>query len=106
MSSSRAQTVVLSTGAIVFFLGWFHSAKAGKVVPPASFIIGTSVTFLIIELIADVSPELGSALAVAIGTTAFFHYGASIREYITADDTPSQATTTSTKTPVHVAPQR
>jgi hypothetical protein len=102
MNSGKAQSVVLTTGMIVFFLGWFSSAKNGKVVPPAKFIIGSGVVFLILEVLADVDPELGSALAVAIGTTACFHYGSALRSVADVADLPDTTNPAPKKTPVHV----
>jgi hypothetical protein len=90
---------------IVLFLGWFASAKHGRPVPPARFIIGTSVAFLILEILADVDPPLASALAVAIGTTATFHYGSVLRSVADAGGIPSAKPAhhvTQSVTPVHV----
>lgn len=97
------------SGVTVFFLGWFHSAKSGQVIPPAKFLIGSSITFLVLEVVADIQPDVAAALALAVGTTAFFHYGPSTLSYVngTASSQPAQAPAKSTpSTPVHVAPHR
>lgn len=98
------------SGVTVFFLGWFNSAKSGQVIPPAKFLIGASVTFLALEVVADIQPDIAAALALAVGTTAFFHYGPSTLTFIngTAANQPTQtaAKKPAQAPPVHVAPHR
>lgn len=107
MNYGRAQSIVFMSGMTVFFLGWFSSAKQGDPLPPAKFLIGASVTFLGLEVLADISPDLAAALAIAVGTTAFFHYGSSILTFINAEPTTATpAPAAAVQTPVHVAPQR
>lgn len=104
MNPGKAQTVVLTTGMVVFFLGWFDSAKRGQKLPSSKFVVGTSVTFLILEVFADIDPPLGTALAVAIGTSACFHYGAALKGIANVGDLPStdQPKKPVKATPVHV----
>lgn len=110
MNYNRAQSIVFMSGITVFFLGWFNSAKSGAVIPPAKFLIGASVTFLALEVVADIQPDIAAALALAVGTTAFFHYGPSTLTFINgtaaAQPKPNTQVPTPIPNPVHVAPHR
>jgi hypothetical protein len=100
MTADHAQSVVLMSGALVFFMGWFYSAKhTGKVLPPASFLIPACVVFLGLEVIADIQPELAAAIAVAVGSTAFFHYGQGILKYINTAGGTNTPTAKASSTP-------
>lgn len=107
MNEDKAQSIVLAAGMLTFFLGWFYSEQKGEGLPSGKFLIGASVTFLVLEILSDVSPDLAAALAVAIGTTAFFHYGGSITSYLNAaNKTPStvKPPVQPAAKPTHVAP--
>jgi hypothetical protein len=111
MNEDKAQSIVLAAGLMTFFLGWFYSAQKGQELPSGKFLVGASVTFLVLEILADISPDLAAALGVAIATTAFFHYGTSITSYLNAaNNTPAKPaapkqTNPRTPAPTHVAPQ-
>jgi len=95
MNSAKAGGVVTSCAIFTFALGWFYTVKQGGTLPSAKFMIGLGVTFLGLEVVSDISPELASALAVAIATTAFFHYGQTLIDYV--DSAPKTAGKTNAK---------
>lgn len=97
MNSGKAGGVVTSCAIFTFALGWFYTVKNGGTLPSAKFMIGLGVTFLGLEVVSDISPELASALAVAIATTSFFHYGQTLIDYVDSAPKTSKTDKTSSK---------
>lgn len=93
MNSGKAGGIVTSCAIFTFALGWFYTVKNGGTLPSSKFMIGLGVTFLGLEVVSDISPELASALAVAIATTAFFHYGQTLIDYVNSAPDASKGKT-------------
>ena len=70
----------------VFGIGWFKSAKAGHPIPSSKFIIGGTVTFTLLFILADFEPEIAGPLSLAILTTDFFANGADILAYVNGEE--------------------
>jgi hypothetical protein len=103
MTSGKASSLVFGSGILVFGMGWFYYARKGEPIPPHKFIIGTGLTFLAITFTADINADLAAAMATAVATTAFFHYGTSLMTYI--NQTPQSKphhTKTNAPAPRHV----
>lgn len=117
MNSQTAHGIVLTSAMVVFGVRWFESAESGDPVPPAKFLIGAGIAFLVISFISDVEPKLGSALAIAIASTVFLSKKDPLLNYInsaaankkstapTTNTTPTSGAATRTR-PQHVAPHR
>ncbi len=84
-------------------MGWFYNAKQNKL-PSGRFMVGAGVSFLGFEFLSDVQPDLAAALAIAVATTAFFHYGAPLMTYINGTAKKPSATPAQRRgpTPRHV----
>lgn len=85
MKAGTASRIVLLSGLAVFGIGWWKSAKEGKPLPSAHFLIGASVTFVGLSFLADFEPEIAGPLALAILTTDIFTNGADILGYINGE---------------------
>lgn len=105
MSSSKASSIVFGSGIIVFGLGWFYYAKKGEPVPPHKFIIGAGLTFLGLTFVSDIQGELAAAMATAVATTAFFHYGPSLTTYINQNSSQASPTKGKPSKPQAPAPR-
>lgn len=80
-NSNSSHKVVLISAMFVFGLGWFNAEKQGKN-PSGKFMIGAGLTFTALSFLADFSPQMANALALAITTTALFSEGNGILSYI------------------------
>lgn len=85
MQSGTASRTVLLAAMGVFGIGWFKSAKAGHPIPSSKFIIGGTVTFTLLFILADFEPEIAGPLSLAILTTDFFANGAAILAYVNGE---------------------
>lgn len=96
--ATASRTVVLAAMG-VFGIGWFKSAKAGKPIPSHRFIIGATVTFSLLFVMADFEPEIAGPLSLAILTTDFFANGADILSYVNGESGEGEEPKTTTAKP-------
>lgn len=100
MKPGTASRTVVIAALGVFGIGWFKSAKAGHPIPDHKFIIGASVTFTLLFVIADFEPEIAGPLSLAILTTDFFANGPALLNYLnTGKDEEAEPTTPAKKAP-------
>lgn len=48
--------------------------------PTARMLIGTSISFMALGIIADIAPGVGVPLAMSVAVTAFMYYGVPVME--------------------------
>lgn len=87
MTTGKASSIVFGTAVVTAGMGWFYYAKKGQAIPPHKFVIGTALTFLGITFVADINADLAAAMGTAVATTAFFHYGSFLMNYINQSST-------------------
>jgi hypothetical protein len=85
MQPATASRTVILAALGVFGIGWFKSAKAGEPLPKHKFVIGATVTFSLLFILADFEPEIAGPLSLAILTTDFFANGADILAYVNGE---------------------
>lgn len=103
MTTAKASSIVFGSAIITVGTGWFYYARKGEAIPPHRFIIGSALTFLAITFVSDINAELAAAMGTAVATTAFFHYGTSLINYI--NQSPTKPTTKHQTQPQKPHPQ-
>lgn len=79
---SDASKIIATAGIISVGVGTVNSFSKNHAPPSARFLIGSGAAFLVISAIAEVEPEIGQALAIAVMTTVLLGEGGGVLTYI------------------------
>lgn len=74
--------IITTAGIIAVAVGSVNAIGKNHKLPSSRFLIGSGVAFLILSAMADVEPELATALAIAVCTTVVLGEGGGVLSYI------------------------